>query len=210
MPLFPVFLTLGGRRVVVVGGGAVAAAKVAALVAAGARVTVVAPRLHQAIRRAGVRTIHRRFRPADLEGAWFVVAAAPPAVNRRVAAAARARRVFVNAVDDPRHASAYLGAVMRRGRVTIAISTSGDAPALAALVREGLEAMLPRELDAWRRTARRLRGAWRRTHVPIARRRPLLLEALVQLYERRASGRRRTRSGARRGRPPGHATPGAA
>lgn len=177
-----------------------AAAKVGALRAAGARVTVVAPRIHPAILRAGVRTTCRRFRPADLDGAWFVVAAAPPAINRRVAEAARARRVFVNAVDDPRHASAYLGGVVRRGRVTVAISTSGDAPALAALVREGLDALLPRELDRWRRAARRLRGRWRSERVPLAARRPLLLEVLVRLYARRR-GQRPGARGGERGRP---------
>jgi siroheme synthase-like protein len=183
--MFPVFLKLDRRRVVVVGGGRVAAAKVRALVAARARVTVVAPRVHPAIVRAKVRTIRRAFRPRDLDGAWFVVAAASPAVNRRVAAAARARRVFVNAVDDPRHASAYLGGVVRRGRVVVAISTSGDAPALAGLVREALEALLPRALDRWRETAKRLRAGWRRRGVPLAARRPLLVDALVRLYARR-------------------------
>ena len=59
------------------------------------------------------------------------MAAAPPEVNREVAAAAEERRLFVNAVDDPAHASLYLGGVVRRGGVTAAISTDGRAPALA-------------------------------------------------------------------------------
>ena len=86
-----------------------------------------------------------------------MVAAAPPEVNREVAAAAHARGIFVNAVDDVESASAYAGAVVRRAGVTIAISTDGEAPALAGLVREALEALLPDDLDRW--MAVRPRGA---------------------------------------------------
>ncbi|HKC13456.1 MAG TPA: NAD(P)-dependent oxidoreductase, partial [Vicinamibacteria bacterium] len=104
-PVFPVFLRLAGRRVVVVGGGAVAASKLPRLRKANARVTVVAPEIRPDIEEAGVGLLRRRFRPKDLTGAWLVVAAATPEVNRRVASAAEARQVFVNAVDDPRSAS---------------------------------------------------------------------------------------------------------
>ena len=100
-------------------------------------VTVVAPEINPAMEKPGV-TLHRRqFEPADLDGMWWVVAAAPPDVNRDVQAAAETRRLFVNAVDDPAHATAYLGGVVRRDDVTIAISTGGRAPALAGLLREG-------------------------------------------------------------------------
>ena len=94
-------------------------------------VTVVAPDIAPAVEREGV-TLHRRsFRPDDLDGVWWVVAAAPPEVNREVQAAAEARQLFVNAVDDPAHATAYLGSIVRRDDVTVAISTGGRAPALA-------------------------------------------------------------------------------
>jgi hypothetical protein len=79
----------------------------------------------------------RPFEPADLDGVWLVVAAATPEVNRQVAEVAETRRVFVNAVDDPANASAFLSGVVRRDGVTLAISTSGQAPALVALLREG-------------------------------------------------------------------------
>ena len=71
---------------------------------------------------------------------------------------AKQRQVFVNAVDDPANASAYLGGVVRRAGVTFAISTDGRAPALAGLLREGLDAALPEEeLEAWVAEAERLR-----------------------------------------------------
>ncbi len=141
--LLPLFLTLTGRRVLLVGGGPVAAAKLRQLLAVGADVHVVAPRVDAEIERAGVTIARRRFEPADLDETWLVVAAATPEANREVAAAADARRIFVNAVDDPSNATAFLGGVVRRGGVTIAISTSGDAPALAGLLREALDAVLP-------------------------------------------------------------------
>jgi uroporphyrin-III C-methyltransferase/precorrin-2 dehydrogenase/sirohydrochlorin ferrochelatase len=187
--LFPVYLKLHGRRVVVVGGGPVAASKLAALQAVGAEIVVVAPEVCDAIRSAGVSIVERGFEPADLDGAWFVVAAAPPDVNRRVSEAAGARQVFVNAVDDPPNASVYLGGVVRRAGVTIGISTDGAAPALAGLLREAIDAMLPHDLETWMLRAHELRRTWRERQIPMADRRPELLDALNALYEpRRAPG----------------------
>ena len=181
--LFPVFLKLTGRTVVVVGAGSVAAAKLSALVEAGAKVRVVAPEIGSNIERLGVSIVRRAFQPDDLDGAWLVVAAATPDVNRQVADAANARRVFVNAVDDPANASAYLGGVVRRGGVTFAISTDGRAPALAGLLREGLDAVLPAsDLERWMSDAETLRDRWRADGVPMDARRPLLLKALIRRY----------------------------
>lgn len=185
-PLFPVFLKLRGRRVLLVGGGPVARGKLAGLLEAGARVTVVAPEVRPEIEAADVTVRPRAFTPADLDGAWLVVAAAPPEVNRAVAAAAEGRGVFVNAVDDPAPASAYTGGVFRRGGITIAVSTEGRAPALAGLLREALEALIPDEVASWVDEARRLRERQKAEGVPMGRRRPLLLEALNRLYEVRA------------------------
>jgi siroheme synthase-like protein len=182
--LFPTFLKLAGRPVLVVGGGRMAAAKLPALAEAGARVTVVAPEVGPEIESASVTVLRRGFVADDLDGAWFVVAAATPEVNEQVARAAEPRRVFVNAVDDPRRASTYAGGVVRRGGVTLAISTEGDAPALTGLLREALDALLPADLERWLVEARRLKTGWRRERVPMSQRRPLLLDALNQLYTR--------------------------
>jgi uroporphyrin-III C-methyltransferase/precorrin-2 dehydrogenase/sirohydrochlorin ferrochelatase len=186
VPLFPLFLDLRGRSVVLVGGGVVAATKLPPLLAAGAGVLVVAPAVRPEIAAAAVRVERRGFVASDLDGAWLAVAAAPPEVNRAVAAAAAERRLFVNAVDDPRHASAYTGGVLRRGGVTAALSTAGEAPALAGLLREALEEALPDDLASWLRTASELKARQRARGVPMARRRPELLRALNRLYRRRA------------------------
>jgi uroporphyrin-III C-methyltransferase/precorrin-2 dehydrogenase/sirohydrochlorin ferrochelatase len=183
LTLYPVFLKLEGRRVLLVGGGTVAAAKLDGLLAAGARVTVVAPEIASSLERTGV-VLHRRpFEASDVDGAWWVVAAATPDVNRQVQTAAEARRVFVNAADDPANASAYLGGVVRRGDVAIAVSTGGRAPALAGLLREAMESWLPADLDAWMTAADDVRRQWKQDGVAMGERRPALLETLVKLYE---------------------------
>jgi uroporphyrin-III C-methyltransferase/precorrin-2 dehydrogenase/sirohydrochlorin ferrochelatase len=181
--LYPVFLKLEGRRVLLVGGGSVAAAKLDGLLAAGARVTVVAPEIGPALQRPGVVLERRPFEAGDVEGAWWVVAAAPADVNRQVQAAAEAGQVFVNAVDDPAHATAYLGGVVRRGDVAIAFSTGGRAPALAGLLREGLDAWLPADLDTWMAAADQARLQWKQDGVAMNQRRPMLLATLNRLYD---------------------------
>jgi uroporphyrin-III C-methyltransferase/precorrin-2 dehydrogenase/sirohydrochlorin ferrochelatase len=183
--VYPVFLKLTGRRVLLVGGGAVAAAKLDGLLAAGAQVTVVAPEISPLLEREGVTLERRPFRPDDLEGIWWVVAAAPPAVNRLVQSAAEPRRLFVNAVDDPAHATAYLGSVIRRDGVTMAISTDGRAPAMAGLLREALDAWLPQDMGKWMAAADEARVEWKEAGVPMEQRRPRLLETLNRLYEKK-------------------------
>lgn len=185
VPLFPVFLKLSGRRVLVVGGGPVATSKITALAAAGASITVVAPAMTAEIEASAVMRLAREFRPDDVDGAWLVVAAATPAVNREVAQAAESRGVFVNAVDDPPNATAYLGGVVRRAGVTLAVSTDGHAPALAGLLREALDAILPADLEHWVAEARAIRPRWTAERVPMGDRRPQLLKALNALYARR-------------------------
>jgi uroporphyrin-III C-methyltransferase/precorrin-2 dehydrogenase/sirohydrochlorin ferrochelatase len=183
--MYPAFLRLADRRVVLVGGGRVAAGKLHGLIAEGAQVTVIAPEIRPELEQPGVVLHRRAFEDPDLDSAWYVVAAAPPEVNRRVLAAAERRQVFVNAVDDPPHATAFAGGVVRRDGVTIAISTDGRAPALAGLLREALDAWLPGDLGEWMSAADRARREWKRDAVPMGQRRPMLLDTLNRLYERK-------------------------
>jgi siroheme synthase-like protein len=164
-PLFPLFLKLGERDVLVVGAGKVAERKIHELVAAGARVRVVAPRATRAIagmaKSRKLSLARRPFEERDLDRAWLVVAATRDApLQARIARACDARRVFVLAVDDPARSTAYSGSVVRRGAYTVALSSSGATPALTRLLRELLEQALPE--PRWVEAAQRLRRAWRR------------------------------------------------
>lgn len=188
LPRLPVFLRFDHRRAVVIGGGAVAASKIPALLAAGADVTVIAPSISAAIDRSQVRALEREFTASDLDGAWFATAAATPDVNREVREAAEVRGIFVNAADDPSNATAYLGGTIARGGVTVAISTDGEAPALAGLLREAFDELVPADIGTWARRAGELRRQQRANGVPMAARRPQLLDVLNRLYD----GRERT------------------
>ena len=134
--LYPVGLVVAGKHCVVIGGGSVAARKVAGLVESGAVVTVVAPSMCREVAEMPVMRVVRPYEAGDLEGAWLaIVATDDPAVNRRVYADAEAARVWVNAADDPVACSFTLPAVLRRGPVTVAVSTGGHSPALAGWLR---------------------------------------------------------------------------
>jgi len=150
---YPIVLDLEGRACLVVGGGVVAARKAAGLLDASARVTVVSPRLAPAVRSlvddGRARWWPREYAAGDLSGfALVMVATADRAVNAQVVADARARGVWVNCADDPEHCDFALPSVLRRGLLTVAVSTGGASPAVARRVREELEAMLPPEYAA--------------------------------------------------------------
>src|SRR5689334_19827690 len=171
MALFPLFVELEGRPCVVIGGGAVAERKVRALLDVGAVVTVVSPALSSALAAlvATGRVAHlaRGYADGDLIGAALAFAATDDgAVNAAVAREGRARGVWVNAADDPAHCDAILPAVVRRGLVTVAVSTGGASPALARAVRERLERALPEAIgplaEAAAAARRELRAAGRR------------------------------------------------
>ena len=144
---YPVFLDLAQRRCLVVGGGPVAEGKVAGLLAAGARVTVVSPIVTERLAAwaAERRIVHaaRPYRADDLDGRQLAFTATDdPAVTAAVSADGRARGVWVNAADDPAHCDFILPAVVRRGRLAVAISTGGASPAAARAIREELDGYL--------------------------------------------------------------------
>ena len=162
MRYFPLFLDLHDRPVLVVGGGAVAERKIDLLVSSGARVTVVAPRLNAGLTQRAARGELRfragSFEAADLADQRLVIAATDdPGVNREVAAAADARGLFANVVDDAELSSAIVPAIVDRSPLMIAISSGGAAPMLARRVREQLESLLD---PSWGRVAVLLQS-WR-------------------------------------------------
>ncbi len=137
-------MDLRGRRTLVVGGGGVAERKIKGLLASGALVEAVSremnPGVMDLVSEGRVRWVARDFLEDHLRGVVLVIAATDSeSLNHRVSLAARARGVPVNAVDQPADCTFIVPAVVRRGDLVIAVSTSGRSPALARRVREELE-----------------------------------------------------------------------
>src|SRR5205085_5641091 len=135
------------------GGGPIGERKARALLECGARVVVVSPALTlpltALVEDGRVEHRARPFQRADVAGCRLVIAATGrPAVDRRVAEAARRRGVLVNAVDRPVWCDVILGSVLRRGELQIAVSTGGRSPALARDIRRPLEPWFGEELAA--------------------------------------------------------------
>ena len=146
MNLFPIFANLTGRRVLIVGGGTVAERKAALLLSAGAEVDIVAKDVtklfSQWIATGKARRCAEAFDDALLDGCWLAIAATDDReLNARVAAAADARRIFVNVVDDPPLCTFQVPSIVDRSPLMIAISTGGAAPMLARLARERIETL---------------------------------------------------------------------
>jgi siroheme synthase-like protein len=159
-PLYPLFLKVAGARCVVVGAGNIGLHKARELVAAGARVTIIAPQITAreggtgaatatAVSRVpeGAEHVARAFEPGDTRGALVVIAATGVVdVDDAVCADARASGALVNAVDRTEVSSFYSGATVRRGPLVVAVGTSGASPALARKVRERIERVLPHSI----------------------------------------------------------------
>jgi len=144
---YPVNLDLVGRSALVVGAGAVAARKVHGLLAAGARVTVVAPEavpeLAEAADDGRIRWHQRTYRRGEVASYRLAVAATGDVgVNGQVYWDAEAAGVWLNAADDPERCSFTLPAVVRRDDLQVAVSTNGRSPAVAAWLRRNLEATI--------------------------------------------------------------------
>src|ERR1035437_10255784 len=154
MSLFPIFLKLPARPCTVIGAGHLAESKIESLLAAAARLTVIAPQASPRIAdlaASGELTLHLRpYAPGDLAGQFLVVAATNvPAVNRAVFAEAESARVLINAVDDPPFCDFYFPSAVRRGDLQIAIPTAGASPALAQRLRKEINELLPLDTGDW-------------------------------------------------------------
>ena len=147
---YPVFLSISGRKCVVVGGGQVALRKVRGLLEHGADVGVISPHLCPELVRLAesgeIRVFNREYRTGDLADAFVaIVATDDRELNRQVAEEARSKAVLVNVVDDAENSDFIVPSYLRRGEVTIAVSTSGRSPALARKIRTRLEKELGNE-----------------------------------------------------------------
>lgn len=193
--LYPVFLTLSGRRVLVVGAGEVAAQKVAQLLPTGALITVIAPASGNAVQALAVAhpeqiiLLHQAFspdaRPNPLLGYDLVITATDnPALNARVVSEARRLKIWANSVDDPEHCDFYAASTIDRGPLRIAISSEGRYPGLSAALRRFLEDILPDEHSDDLMALADLRDRLKQ-EIPDVRQRGKILKALAQEFETR-------------------------
>lgn len=162
--LFPVFLKLEGRNCLVVGGGTIGESKVKSLLAAGARVSVVAPKITNALeeqaRQGAIVWQPREFKVSDLAGVFVVIAAtSSEEVNELIFREADRRGALCNAVDQPPCCHFYFPAIVRRGALQIAISTAGLSPSLARRLRQELEEQFGPEYEVWLAWLGRVRAA---------------------------------------------------
>jgi precorrin-2 dehydrogenase/sirohydrochlorin ferrochelatase len=192
--LYPIMVDLTGKRCLVVGGGSVADRKVTLLLECGADVEVVSPattaRLAALAASGGVRLRRRPVRPSDLRDAFLVVVATDdPQVNREVAERVRTAGGLVNVTDDPEACSFLVPSVLRRGDLTIAISTGGGSPALAKKLRQRLERTIGPEYEAYLAALRHLRERARQAVANPEVRQAIYRRAVESdLFERAACG----------------------
>ncbi len=187
--LFPMFVKLADCACLVVGAGEVGTSKISSLLEAGARVTVVAPQASSHISELAasgkIDWFEREFQTDDLAGVFLAVAATSATeVNHAVFLEAQKRGVLCNAVDDPPNCNFYFPAVVRRGDLQVAISTSGESPALAQRIRRELEENLDESVGSWLRLVGSLRRKILSTHPSSEERKRFLLRlAFSELCE---------------------------
>ena len=160
MKYYPAFLDLNNRKAVVVGGGRVAERKVRSLLKAGAVVEVVSPAVTTGLKKLGdqgkIRHKKKRYGKGDLRGAFIVIAATSSAqVNSK---AAQDAEQLVNIIDMPAHGNFIVPSIVRRGNLTIAISTEGVSPAISKAVRKEIEHKYDAEFARYLRFVENLRG----------------------------------------------------
>lgn len=187
--LYPVFMSLAGRRCVAVGGGKVAARKARRLLQARARVVVVAPEVDEELAAMATEVHRRPYRPGDLEGAFLAFAATDSReVNAAVAQEAKRLGVPVNVADRPQEGDFALPSTLRRGGLQVAVSTGGASPVLAREVRKRLEALFGPEWAGLVEEVGREREARLAGEAPEETERHRRLKAEVDLCLSRLSG----------------------
>lgn len=175
----PVMLNCEGQTCYIIGGGAVAERKAESLLAAGASVHIISPHLGEGLFRLAesgeVHWMCREYKDGDLLGAFLVHAATDdPKVNEEVAAEARKRGVLVNVASSGETGTFINPAVIKRGRLTVAVSTSGAGPLAAVDICRTLEEQLGDELEPYLEFLYTMRRAVKeQVHSPSARRKIL-------------------------------------
>lgn len=172
---YPVMLDVRGRLALVIGGDRIAAEKAAALSVSGARVKVLSSvfcdELRQQAELHEVTLLHKAYEKGDLAGAFIVIAATnDQTLIDALCTETQERGQLLNIVDVPKYCSFIIPSILRRGQLTIAVSTEGASPGLAKRIRQSLEELFPHAYDAYLRLASLARAWLRKQGVPYARR----------------------------------------
>jgi precorrin-2 dehydrogenase/sirohydrochlorin ferrochelatase len=180
---YPVYIEMRDQCCVVIGGGKIAEGKVDGLLDVRAKVTVISPDLTSHLRdlanRKLITYLARAYQPGDLTGAFLVICATDQAeINHQVWQEAKANQQLVNVVDDTPRCNFIAPSVLHKGDLTIAISTSGKAPALAVRLRERLQQEIGPEYERFLALAGELRKPLAE-HIPNFEKRKALWYELV-------------------------------
>ncbi|MGQ9569304.1 MAG: precorrin-2 dehydrogenase/sirohydrochlorin ferrochelatase family protein [Thermodesulfovibrionales bacterium] len=156
---YPAFLNLQDKHVLIVGGGRVAERKVLSLLKSGANVTVISPqitkRLEREVKRGKIRHIPRIYKNGDIQNAFLTIAATDSTeINKKVSQNAP---FLINVVDSPSLCNFIVPSIIRRGHLTIAISTNGISPALSKTIRKELQKLYPSEFSKYLRLLEKIR-----------------------------------------------------
>lgn len=177
---FPFMIDVGEKNILVIGGGNVSLRKCMLFLDYGARITVISPKLDPGFDVFKDRITHicDVYREEYLTDAFALIAASDDVeVNRRAADRAKALGIPVNAVDDPENCSFFIPAVVRRGDLSIGISTGGKSPALAGQIRRQLEDQFGKDLEDRINILGKLREVLLSCETDPSRRRNLLMDA---------------------------------
>ncbi|MBN2402878.1 MAG: bifunctional precorrin-2 dehydrogenase/sirohydrochlorin ferrochelatase [Spirochaetes bacterium] len=154
MKLYPVFANLKNRLVVIVGGGEVAYRKLNDLLDSGAKIKIIALEIDKNIEDKqknnsdSIEILKREYKSGDLQDAYIAFAATGnPDVNKAVYREAEKKRILMNSADDPENCSFFVPSMTRKGSLIIAVSTSGDSPAMAARLRKTFEKSIPENTE---------------------------------------------------------------
>lgn len=180
---YPASLDIDGKKCVVIGGGRIAERKCSPLIRAGARVVVISPQLTRGLevlkKKGLIRHTGRQYRRGDMKAAFMAIAATDSReINLKVFADAAAHKTLLNVVDNPPLCNFIVPSVLRRGPLTIAISTAGVSPAMARTIRESLEGLYSTEVSKYLRFLNTIR-AKAMQDIPDKRKRSALLKGLA-------------------------------
>lgn len=179
MHTYPIYLTrLDKKKTVLIGGNHEAERKVQELLERQANITVISPELSEKLRKLAdeemIEWIPRRYREGDLEGAFLAIAAEFEGdENHQIYEEAEKRGILVNVMDDIPHANFSFGSIVKRGPLTISISTSGAAPTLAVRLRQRFEKEFGEEYDTFLTLMHKLRDPMSRHYDDFETRRNL-------------------------------------